>query len=123
MDRKLHNFRELKTWQLGMAIAGEVFALCKNLKTSDLYGILNQIRRSAVSIPSNIAEGCGGKTNRQLLQFLGIAQGSAYELETQLLLMIDINLASAESIREVIDMLHEFQRMNAGLISKLEADT
>jgi len=79
-------------------------------KTED-YGITSQIRRSAVSIPANLAEGCGRNTNNELNRFCDIAEGSAFELETLLILSNDIGNLNNESLKNLILKMDEVQRM------------
>ncbi|MCA5005056.1 four helix bundle protein [Sphingobacterium bovistauri] len=80
----MHKFRDLVVWQKAMDLANSVYMSTENLPVAEKFGLLSQIRRSAVSICSNIAEGAGRNTKGEFIQFLGIANGSAYELETQL---------------------------------------
>ncbi|MBU3660082.1 MAG: four helix bundle protein [Flavobacteriales bacterium] len=83
---KKHNFREIKIWQEALVLVKEVYAFTSNLPKEEKYGITSQINRSAVSIPSNIAEGSGRTSNKEFIRFLEIAISSSYELETQLIL-------------------------------------
>ena len=80
------SFRELRVWQLGMKVAEKVYRSTADFSKSETYGLSSQMRRSAVSIPSNIAEGQGRDSTKEFLHFLAIAFGSICELETQLLL-------------------------------------
>jgi four helix bundle protein len=82
-----HNFRELKIWQNSMEIVKDVHVLTKTLPSDERVGLVSQINRSAVSMPSNIAEGTGRTSEKELHHFLNIAISSSYELETQLILM------------------------------------
>jgi len=77
------------------------------------------MRRSAISIPSNIAEGCGRGTDAQLAHFLDVAQGSSYELETQLILACDLNFLAKEKLLELIDKIQEIEKMNFGFKNSL----
>jgi four helix bundle protein len=79
-----HNFREMSIWKEAMKIVKKVYSLTSNLPTEEKYGLVSQMQRCAVSIPSNIAEGSGRETDKQLLYFLDVAISSSYELETQL---------------------------------------
>ncbi|MFC6996213.1 four helix bundle protein [Rufibacter roseus] len=81
----MHNFKELKIWQEAMTLAKKVFELSASFPANEKYGLTSQINRSAVSVPSNIAEGAGRGSDKEFIQFLNIARGSAFELETQLL--------------------------------------
>ena len=81
---KRHNFKELQVWQLAMDVVDDIYLITKDFPKEELFGLSLQMRKSASSISSNIAEGCGRGTDPQLLHFTDIAQGSAFELETQL---------------------------------------
>ncbi len=76
---KRHNFKGLLIWQLGMEIIDDIYTITRNYPKEEIFGLSLQSRKSAVSITSNIAEGCGRGTNPQLLQFLNFSQGSAFE--------------------------------------------
>jgi len=88
----MHNFQELIIWQKAMNIAEAVYKLSKKFPKEERYGLKSQIRRSAVSIASNIAEGAGRNTNGEFKNFLGIASGSSNELMTQLMLSSRLGL-------------------------------
>lgn len=89
----VNNFKDLKIWQKGMEIAEKCYFLTKNFPKDELYGIVQQIRRSSVSIPANIAEGYGRRYTGEYIRFLKIAQGSANELETHLILSERVQLS------------------------------
>ncbi len=82
----ISRFRELRAWQLGMDLTEKVYLLTDSFPKSEIYGLTSQMRRCAVSIPSNLAEGHGRTSGKEFLQFIGIAYGSICELETQILL-------------------------------------
>ena len=111
-----HNFRELEVWKESFHLVKEIYIMTSNLPDSEKFGLLSQIRRCAVSIPSNIAEGSGRTTDKDFLNFLSIALSSAYELETQLLLIADL---FAIEIDEVLSTLRSIQRKIGGLKRKL----
>jgi len=111
-----HNFRELGIWKDSFALAKEIYVLCSDLPAEEKFGLKSQIQRSAISIPSNIAEGSGRTTDKEFNHFLNIAISSSYELETQLLLCQDIFNLNVESI---IEKLQSNQRMIGGLKRKL----
>ncbi|WP_232336569.1 four helix bundle protein [Mucilaginibacter aquatilis] len=75
----MHNFKELKVWKAGMEVCKLIFATTRSFPASERYGLTSQITRAAVSIPSNIAEGCGRRSSKELYQFLSIALGSSFE--------------------------------------------
>lgn len=113
------NFRDLKLWKVAMDLAVIVYDLTAKLPDTEKFGLISQMRRAVVSISSNIAEGSGRGSSAQFAQFLGFAQGSAFELETQLLLVERMNLLSSEEIKEAIDLLHYIQKMNFKLKQSL----
>lgn len=117
----MRNFRELNIWQRSFALVKEVYHFTKDLPPSEKFGLIAQIRRSSISIPSNIAEGCGRNTNKELIRFLNISLGSAFELETQLLLCQSLDLTKNQSVDELIEELHQIQKMINGFIKTLTA--
>lgn len=115
----MHNFQNLKIWQKAMDIAEKTYFVSSKFPTEEKYGLTSQIRRSAISIPSNIAEGAGRNSDREFRNFLGIANGSSNELIMyQLILSHRLNLVSEEHIKPLIDDLVEIQKMNYVLIQK-----
>ncbi len=82
-----HNFRELNVWKKSMSLVFETYKLTRELPDVEKFGLVSQINRCAVSIPSNIAEGTSRITDKEITRFMNIAMGSAYELETQLMLI------------------------------------
>jgi len=115
------SFKDLIVWQRSMDLTREIYLVTEKLPQKEVFGLQSQMRRCAVSIPSNIAEGKKRKTRKDFLQFLHIADGSAAELETQLLL--------AESIYTNLDcgkakhLLEEVQKMLAVMIRKLSSSS
>jgi len=114
----MHNFKELKIWRTAMEITKEVYLITSELPKEEKFGLKSQLRRSAVSIPSNISEGAGRNTNGEFKYFLGIANGSSNELMTQLILSHTLNLLSEERIEPIINKVIEVQKMNYALIRK-----
>lgn len=112
----MSDFRDLNVRQKSMTLARDVYIFTKTLPPDEKFGLTSQIRRCAVSIPSNIAEGSKRRTKQDFMQFLKIASGSAAELETQLLLAGDIYRLVNEKL---IENLKEVQRMLEGLMKKL----
>jgi four helix bundle protein len=115
------SFHELKVWQLGMEVAEQVYRLTANFPKSETYGLSSQMRRSAVSIPSNIAEGQGRDSTKEFLHFLAIAFGSICELETQLLLSNRFNYLSNEDLQAVMVILTATSKTTRGLQRSLKA--
>jgi four helix bundle protein len=106
----MHNFRELRIWQKSMEVVKEVYIETKTLPATEQYGLISQIQRSAVSIPSNIAEG-SGRTNKDFKRFLSIALSSCFELETQLILCKELNYLKENIINKIQAELQEIQKM------------
>lgn len=107
----MHNFKNLKIWQSSRQLVKEVFLLTRDFPTEEKFGLVSQILRCAYSIPSNIAEGSSRSTNKEFARFLDIALGSAFELETQLILASDINYLSEDKLNEIQVLLQEIQKM------------
>jgi four helix bundle protein len=117
---EINDFKDLLIWQKGMDIAEKCYLLTKNFPKEEIYGMVQQIRRSSVSIPANIAEGYGRRSSRDYARFLNISQGSINELETHLILSERIGLCTLNEIDLIIKLLHEETRMIIALIKKLE---
>jgi four helix bundle protein len=108
----MRDFRKLEVWDQSMQLAKMVYKLCESFPKSEIYGITQQIQRCAISIPSNIAEGCSRDSSKEFSRFIQIALGSAFELETQLLLARDFNYFSFN--HEIFEFLNVIQkRLNA----------
>ena len=108
----MHNFEKLKIWQKAMDVAVEVYHISSLLPNDEKFNLIHQIKKCAVSIPSNIAEGSGRNHNKEFIQFLGIANGSTFELITQLILAKRLKLASEEIVQPIINQLVEVSNMN-----------
>jgi len=115
----LRNFRELIVWQKAMDIVVRVYELTALLPKDETYGLKTQLQRAAVSIPSNIAEGCSRNSEPDFKRFLEIAIGSTYELETQLIIVNYVKHISKNKIETVLQMLSEEQKMLNSFISIL----
>jgi four helix bundle protein len=111
----MHNFKELKVWQEAMTLAKEIYATTKSFPGEEKYGLTSQINRCSISIPSNIAEGAGRSTDKDFNHFLNIALGSAFELETQLLLSNAFNFITKEQTELLTERVCKVQRMINGL--------
>jgi four helix bundle protein len=118
----MKDFHELKVWQKAHQLTLAVYQITVHLPREELYGLTSQLRRSAASIPANLAEGCGRNGDAELARFCSIAMGSASELEYHLLLGRDLKLISASDYGELSKSTTEVKRMLTGLIQKLIAD-
>ena len=114
----VQSFKELIVWQKSIELVKEVYKITNSFPKSELYGLVSQMRRSAVSIPSNIAEGKKRRTSKDFMQFLRIADGSAAELETQIIISKDL-YPDADFLK-VESLLEEVQKMLITIIKKLE---
>lgn len=113
---EVKSFQDLIVWQKSMQLAKQVYILGKKLPPQERFGIIGQMQRCAVSIPSNIAEGSKRGTGKEYVQFLRVARGSAAELETQLLLTKDVyNISTAKEL----ELLKEVQKMLEVLLKRL----
>ncbi|MBK1987055.1 four helix bundle protein [Sphaerospermopsis aphanizomenoides BCCUSP55] len=117
---EIKDFKDLQIWQKGMDIAEKCYFLTKNFPKEELYGMVQQIRRSSASIPANIAEGYGRRTTGEYIRFLNIAQGSINELQTHLILSERVGLCDVKDIDLIFQNLQEETRMIIALIKKLE---
>ena len=86
MDKKIRNHKDLEVWKKSMDLVSNIYKITESFPNKEIYGLTNQIRRSAVSVPSNIAEGAARSSKKEFIQFLYIALGSLAELETQMII-------------------------------------
>jgi len=114
----MRNFRKLIIWQDSMKLASAIYDLIAKLPETEKYGLRSQMARAAVSIPSNIAEG-SSRNNADFKRFLQIALGSSYELETQILLLVELHLVRFEDIQDTIAQIDGLQRKMNAFISQL----
>ncbi len=114
----MRDFKKYDIWHLAMRIVNEVYTLSKSFPQEEKYGLTSQIKRSAVSIPSNIAEGCCRESDKAFKRFLEIAIGSAFELETQLI--IALNQKYIDNISETITQLNKLKASMNSLRNKLK---
>jgi len=105
------SFKDLVVWQKAMQVTKLVYTLTSSFPTDERYGLVAQMRRSAVSVPSNIAEGQARHTTGEFVQFISIAEGSGAELETQLLLSVSLSLSTGEATAPALALLDEIRRM------------
>ena len=116
-----HNFKNLKIWVLSMEITSDIHKLCLAFPKNEVYGLISQMNRSAVSMPSNIAEG-SNRSNKHFQHYLNISLGSSFELQTQLLIACQNEYLSKDKTEEIENKIIEFQKMTTGFISKLDTN-
>lgn len=114
-----HSYRELTVWQKSMSLVQDVYQHTRQFPKEELYGLASQMRRSAVSIPSNIAEGQGRLSKGEFRQFLGVARGSLLELETQLIIAGELLLLSDPEVDGLLGRTNEVLRMLNGLMKSV----
>jgi len=115
----MRDFRQLRVWEASHRLALEIYLLTKDFPKEELFSLTNQIRRSAYSIPSNIAEGCGRNGNKEYARFLQISMGSAYELDYQLLLSRDLGYINPSIYTGVNDKIISVKQQLAVLLRKV----
>ncbi|WP_304063291.1 four helix bundle protein [Pedobacter glucosidilyticus] len=108
----MHNIKELKIWNKAIELAVEVYDLTSRFPSDEKFGLISQMRRCAVSISSNISEGAGRNSSGEFKQFLGIANGSSYELQTQLIIANKLGFLGIEETDKILDKIDEIQKMN-----------
>ncbi|GAC1628358.1 MAG: four helix bundle protein [Nevskia sp.] len=113
------SYEELVVWQKAMQLAERIYLLTKQMPVDERFGLTAQVRRAAVSVPSNIAEGQGRATTGEFIQFLGNARGSLYEVQTQVQLMISLEYVAEEKAAEVIASIGDVGRLLNGLMNSL----
>lgn len=118
---KLQNYKELIVWQKSVDLVEKVFQVTRTFPQTEVYGIVNQMRRAAVAVPSNIAEGAGRNYTKEFIKFLSIAFGSANELETQLIIAKRLKYLSEQDYEAINGLLNEIFKMLNVLMSRLSA--
>lgn len=116
----LKSYKELIVWQKSIQLVKEIFILSEKFPQSELYGLSSQMRRAAVAIPSNIAEGYGRNSPKEYIQFLYIANGSALELETQVIIAKELNFIKGKEEEKVKELLEQILKMLNKLISSIK---
>lgn len=118
---EIKTYKDLLIWQKGILLAEHAYVLTKDFPQDEIYSLINQIKRSAVSISSNIAEGYGRNSTKSYVNFLKIARGSLYELETQLILADKFNFISDKAmLKEVFSEIEEESKMLNSFIKKVD---
>ncbi len=115
----MHNFKELDVWKKSRILVKDIYLLLANFPDVEKFGIISQMKRAVVSIPSNIAEGSGRSSDKEFVRFLDIALGSAFELETQLYLSFDLSFISNKELNDILLKLTEIEKMIHGFKKRL----
>ncbi|WP_325635746.1 four helix bundle protein [Parapedobacter sp.] len=115
----MHNFRQLAIWKESMKLAKEIYTVTTEFPDSEKYGIISQMRRCSVSIPSNIAEGSSRNSNKEFSYFLRIALGSSFELDTQLMLAGDLGFISLNNQTQLSEQIVLIQKKITNFLKTL----
>jgi four helix bundle protein len=116
---KVKHYKDLQIWLKGMSLAKEIYQFTARFPAEERYGLISQMRRAAVSVPPNIAEGQARHGTREFLQYLPHASGSLAELETQVLLSLDLGYSAESDASAILKEIAELQRMLAAIRRKL----
>lgn len=116
----IQSYRDLLVWQKSMVLVTEVYSISRKYTDSERYGLISQTQRSAVSIPSNIAEGYGRNSTNDYVRFLRIASGSVYELQTQLEIAVNLSYIEHEAFVGINNISTQIAKMLSALIKKIE---
>jgi four helix bundle protein len=116
----MNNLKDLKIWNKAIALSVDVYQVTSQFPPDERFGLISQARRAAVSISSNIAEGAGRNSLKEFNNFLGIANGSSYELQTQLVIANKLSLLNDEVLEGLISQIEELQKMTYGFQQMLK---
>ena len=119
----MHNFKELKVWQKARVFVKEVYEMTSAFPPVEMYGITSQVRRAAVSVSGNIAEGAGKRSEKEFMHFLDTAYSSALEIENLILLSFDLHYINDSRQIEMLEHIAEIQKMLTGLIGSIRSRT
>ncbi|MEW6381451.1 MAG: four helix bundle protein [bacterium] len=122
MSMQVKSYKDLVVWQKAMDLVEMVYQATKGFPREELYGLTNQVRRAAVSVPSNIAEGHARNSTAEYRNFLSMARGSLAEVETQLLIAERLKYTDPGQLTELLSLQMEINKMTNALISKLAPD-
>jgi four helix bundle protein len=119
--KNIHNLNKLLIWNKSIDLAIEVYKATKDFPIEERYGITSQIRKAVVSIASNIAEGAGRNSVYEFIYFLGLSNGSSFELRTQLIISNSLHYLKDEHLQPLLIRINEMEKMNYGLQEKLKS--
>jgi four helix bundle protein len=120
MNNTIRTHRDLLVWQKSMVLVTEIYRKSQRFPVQEQYGLTSQIRRAAISIPSNIAEGFGRQSTGDYLRFLNIAVGSLFEVQTQIEIALNLQFINQSDFEEIFEKSREIDRMLSSLIQKLK---
>jgi four helix bundle protein len=114
------SYKDLKVWQKGIDIVKLIYTICASMPKDEIYGLQAQLKRAAVSVPSNIAEGYGRNYSKSFIQFLKISRGSLLELETQIIIGFELEMIDESNYSKIIDLITEENKMLNAFIKSIE---
>jgi four helix bundle protein len=120
---QLNSYRDLDVWIQARSLVKQIYQITKNFPREEQFGLTSQLRRAAISIPSNLAEGCGRNHPKDSIQFFFIARGSLYEIETQLILAFDIGIITEEELKEGTEQITRCKKVLNGFINYFQGHT
>ena len=116
----MRNYKNLKIWEQGIELVKQIYVLVEQLPSTEKFGLKSQITRAVVSIPSNIAEGCSRNSEMEFKRFLEIAMGSLFEVQTQLIIIQELDFIKSEDLKSIFELLETEAKMINGLINKIK---
>ncbi len=119
-NKKSRSYQDLEVWKSSIALVTEIYQVTTRFPSSEIYGLTNQIRKAAVSIPSNIAEGQGRISPKEFRQFLSISIGSLAEVETQLIIAKEINYLDQEELNLLLIKIDHIRKMAKALLNSIK---
>ncbi len=119
-NKAVKTYRDLVVWEKSMQFVTDIYSITKKFPGDELYSLTNQIRRSAVSIPSNIAEGFGRNTKKEFKRFLNISMASVFEIQTQIRISLNLGYIDSSVFDKIFESSREIERMLSSLIQKLK---
>ncbi|MGQ8338789.1 four helix bundle protein [Sunxiuqinia sp. A32] len=119
----IKNYKRLKVWEKSIELVVDIYRITESFPNSEQYGLISQVRRCSVSVPSNIAEGAGRQSEKEFNHFFNIAKGSTNELETQLIISQRLKFITEDDFNDCITKIEELQKMISGLQKSLTANS
>jgi len=120
MEKVINSYRDLEVWKKAMELVTDIYKVTQTFAKEEIYGLTSQVRRAAVSVPANIAEGWGRGTTKEYMQFLRIARGSLLEVETQMTISRNLGYVNAQIQEPILQNIQEINKMMNALISSLK---
>jgi len=119
-DGRVRSYKDLDAWRAGVRLVKSVYGISRSFPSDERFGLVSQVRRASVSVPSNIAEGWGRGSTQEYLRFLRMARASLFEVETQLIIAQELEFVTSEQVNEVQQEASEAGRILTGLIKSIE---